>query len=133
MKVQKGFTLVELMIVVVVIAILSTFALGNYSNSVRKAQLTDGRGAILDILQQQERLRTMDGSYTLDLTEVGLTADGDQFLSPDKHFVLQTGSCSGSAPLTSCVKVLASPVNAKAGLPDLSADTLGARTPADSW
>lgn len=64
---QKGFTLLELMIVVAVIAILAMIALPMYSEQVRKGKRAEAVQAIGDIQLRQERWRADNPSYaTLD-------------------------------------------------------------------
>lgn len=64
---QKGFTLLELMIVVAVIAILAMIALPMYSEQVRKGKRAEAVQAIGDIQLRQERWRADHSSYaTLD-------------------------------------------------------------------
>jgi len=64
---QKGFTLLELMIVVAVIAILAMIALPMYTEQVRKGKRAEAVQAISDIQLRQERWRADNSSYaTLD-------------------------------------------------------------------
>ena len=64
---QKGFTLLELMIVVAVIAILAMIALPMYAEQVRKGKRAEAVQAIGDIQLRQERWRADHSTYaTLD-------------------------------------------------------------------
>lgn len=63
MKKAKGFTLIELMIVVAIIAIISAIAVPSYQDSVRKGNRADGLAAITDTAQRLERCYTSYGSY----------------------------------------------------------------------
>jgi type IV pilus assembly protein PilE len=58
MKRLKGFTLIELMIVVSVIAILAAIAYPSYMDSVRKSRRTDGMAALVNVQLAQQKLRS---------------------------------------------------------------------------
>jgi type IV pilus assembly protein PilE len=68
---SAGFTLVELMVVVVVVAILATIALPSYQASVRKSRRTEVKTALLDLAGREERFMATNGSYTTSLSQLG--------------------------------------------------------------
>ena len=59
----RGFTLIELMIAVAIVAVLASIAYPAYLDSVLKGRRAEGRSALLNLLQQQERFYTQTGSY----------------------------------------------------------------------
>jgi len=63
MRKYKGFTLIELMIVVVIIAILAGIAYPSYQNSVLKSRRADGTAALLEAAQILERCYTEFNAY----------------------------------------------------------------------
>lgn len=62
-KKTDGFTLIEIMIVVAIIAILASIALPSYQESVRRGNRAEARAAILNLAQLQERNFTDRGTY----------------------------------------------------------------------
>jgi type IV pilus assembly protein PilE len=62
-----GFTLIEVMIAVLVVAILSAIAFPSYQDQVRKGKRAEGKAALLRAAQLQEREYTSNGAYTQDL------------------------------------------------------------------
>ncbi len=66
-----GFTLIELMVVIVVATILITIAVPSYTSQMRKAHRTDARTAVLDLAQREERYLSTNSSYTTDPTKLG--------------------------------------------------------------
>ena len=71
-----GFTLIELMIVVAIIAILASIAVPAYTSSVRKSRRTEAKTAILDFAAREERLYATQNVYSSDPVALGYAAAG---------------------------------------------------------
>lgn len=65
---QSGFTLMELMFVVIIIAILAAIVYPNYTRMVQKSRRTDAHALLLRIAAEQERYYTNFNRYTGDIT-----------------------------------------------------------------
>ena len=63
-KHQQGFTLIELMVVVAIIAILASIALPNYNRYIVNARRTAGAGCLTEMAQFMERYHTTNMGYT---------------------------------------------------------------------
>ena len=60
---SKGFTLIELMITVVVVAILAAVALPAFNSQIRKSRRTEARTTLLDLAARAERVYSATNSY----------------------------------------------------------------------
>ena len=60
---QMGFTLIELMMVIVIAAILLSLAIPAYNDSVRKTRRNDAKATMLSIAQGLERCFTVNSTY----------------------------------------------------------------------
>lgn len=60
---QRGFTLVELMIVVAIIAIIAAIALPSYTQYVQRARAADAQGALMSLANAMERFHTTNTTY----------------------------------------------------------------------
>ncbi|QIL91514.1 prepilin-type N-terminal cleavage/methylation domain-containing protein [Microbulbifer sp. SH-1] len=63
MKKQLGFTLIELMIVVAIIAVIAGIALPSYQEHVKTSRRADAQGALLGLAQAMEQHFTENGTY----------------------------------------------------------------------
>src|SRR5450432_2146677 len=70
---SRGFTLLELMIVVVIIAVLAALAIFNYNKYGFRARRADGKEMISRVAAAEERWYTNTNAYTLNLTQLGFT------------------------------------------------------------
>lgn len=59
----RGFTLIELMITVAIVAILAAIAIPSYQDSVWKGKRAEAKAAILKALQAEERYYTQNNTY----------------------------------------------------------------------
>ncbi|MGE0313903.1 MAG: type IV pilin protein [Lautropia sp.] len=60
---NAGFTLLEVMIVVAVVAILTAIAVPSYQESIRRGHRSEARAALLQAAQFMERVRTERNTY----------------------------------------------------------------------
>ena len=63
---NRGFTLIELMVVVVIATILATIAVPAYMSQVRQSRRTDAKTAVLDLAGREERFFSTNGSAYAD-------------------------------------------------------------------
>jgi len=73
-KKNRGFTLIELMITIVIISILASIALPSYNEYVARARRSDAKATLLEGAQFMERIYTERGAYNKDSTGTVKTA-----------------------------------------------------------
>lgn len=60
---QRGFTLIELMVVVAVVAILASVAIPAYQDQMRKARRGQAKADLVELAQRAERYHTVNNTY----------------------------------------------------------------------
>lgn len=69
---NRGFTLIELMIVVAIVAIISAVALPSYRDSVAKSRRAEARGQLLETSQFMQRFYSQNDSFSQDRAGVAV-------------------------------------------------------------
>lgn len=125
----SGFTLIELMIVVVVVAILAAIALPAYQDMIRKSRRADALSQLLNVQLQQEKWRANNPRYAATAASVGMANTTYYTFSlsnigPNTYTITATARSTGNQNQdsqfnTSCAS--------------LSINQNNLKTPADCW
>ena len=76
LKNQKGFSLIELMIVVAIIGVLSAVAIPNFNRFQRKARQSEGKAMMGGMFTAEKAFRAEWETYYGDLGAIGYSVDG---------------------------------------------------------
>jgi type IV pilus assembly protein PilE len=70
---NAGFTLIELVVTMVVVAILAAIAIPSYQNQVRHSRRTDAKSALLDLAAREQNVYATTTAYGTTPASVGYT------------------------------------------------------------
>lgn len=90
---QRGFTLIETLIVVSVVGILASLAYASYSNSLEKSRRSDAKRALLHAAGLQERWYIKENIYTPNISEIGGAESPEGYYNLSSENRLPSGNC----------------------------------------
>ena len=128
---QRGFSLIELMIVVAIVGILARIAYSSYQSSVAKSRRNVAQGCLVEQAQYMERIYTTTMSYASAALPASSAQQCQVDLATHYSFSLPSATASGYT-------VKASATGAQATADDscstMTVTQTGARTPsAGCW
>jgi len=100
----RGFTIIELMVVVVVLGILLMVSLPSYREQLRKTRRSLARAELMQVMARQEQFFLDHRRYAAVLTDLGypaspyaMDADGNDLsaTAPDRIYLVQISTLPG--------------------------------------
>ncbi len=98
-KVQQGFTLIELMIVVAIIGILAAIAIPQYQNYVENAKISAAASSVASLESYMAADYQTNGTFPAPVAGT-TTADGFNLVAPPNTTVTVTGGTTGVITIT---------------------------------
>src|SRR5271157_263279 len=81
LKTRKGFTLVELAVVIVIIGVLAAFGVPKFLNSVEKSKASEAFNYLSTVQSAQERYLAQKGVYATTLTDLDISLPTPQYFT----------------------------------------------------
>lgn len=126
MKKQKGFTLMELMIVVAIIGIISAIAFPSYNSYMKKSRRADAKVGLSKLADKQERFYLQNNIYTTSFAATGLNTS----TTSDEGYYTFAVTSANTAGFTLSATAVASKAQANdTGCTVMTLSSTGARNP----
>lgn len=127
-NINKGFTLVELMVAVVIIGILASIVVPSYQDYLRKGRRAAAQAVLMDVAQKQQQYLLDARSYAADLSTLNISVPADV----TKYYTITLAVGDGAPPTFTATATPDSGTD-QASDPTLTIDNTGKKTPADKW
>ena len=127
MKMQKGFSLIELMIAVVIVGILAAVAFPSYQNYVVKGNRAAAQAFMVDVANREKQYLLDARTYATDLTALGMAAPTDV----SKHYTISISAPAATPPSFTITATPTSSQQTSDGALTLTSD--GTKGPAGKW
>ncbi len=132
---SSGFTLIELMITVAIVAILASIAFPSYSVFMKRSRRGDAEATLMDIAQREAQYLLDTRTYAPSVAALNTSVPADVSAYYTIQICQTTVPCAapGGAPPT--FAVIATPIagSPQAGDSTLTLDNTGVKSPANVW
>src|SRR3989442_1577023 len=99
-RIRKGFTLVELAVVVVIIGVLAAFGVPRLLKSVERSKAAEAFGYLSSVRSAQERYHARQGTYAGNLTDLDIRVSTPKYYTVGSFAAGGTGSLEDSWTMT---------------------------------
>lgn len=132
---SAGFSLIELIVAVAILAILVTVGYPYYQSQMLSARRADGKAKLLEIMQIQQKYFSNNNTYTTDLiNDLGFdNAGGGAVASENDAYSISAALCDPGTPITQCVELTATALGPQTSDGNLTVNSLNQKTPVDKW
>ena len=128
---DRGFTLLELMVVVAIVGILLAIAFPSYKNYILKGNRAGAQAFLMDAAQRQQQYFLDNRTYAPDLGTLFATASPvPTEVSP---YYAITVATTGGPPPTFLITAAPKGTQAANNEPTLTIDQAGTKTPSANW
>src|SRR5437773_4594781 len=97
---RKGFTLVELAVVIIIIGILAAFAVPRFLDSVERSKAGEAFNYLAAVRSAQERYQIRQGTYSDDVTKLDIQMPDPKYFTVGTPAAGSTSSLEDSWSLT---------------------------------
>jgi type IV pilus assembly protein PilE len=129
---NKGFSLIELMIVLAIIGVLGAISYPSYDSYMKKSRRSDGKIALQRMADRQERFYLQNNTYTTNTANVGGTG------TDENYYVLSIDSADVNGFALTATAVAGGPqagdnTTSHGDCTVLQLTAAGAKTPVPCW